>query len=157
MMLCGGIIGAIKLIPTIIASVKETAKARSTATKGDGSSTQLLILLGGVIIGFIAAFIISGSFLMAIIGAVLSFILSLLFVIVAGRLTGTIGTSNLPVSGMTIASLVIVTLVFVVMGWTSKVDNTSLLLFGSFIVVAIAIAGGYCQSQKVTYVIGGNK
>ena len=157
MMLCGGIIGAIKLIPTIIASVKETAKARSSATKGDGSSTQLLILLGGVIIGFIAAFIISGSFLMAIIGAVLSFILSLLFVIVAGRLTGTIGTSNLPVSGMTIASLVIVTLVFVVMGWTSKVDNTSLLLFGSFIVVAIAIAGGYCQSQKVTYVIGGNK
>ena len=157
MMLCGGIIGAIKLIPTIIASVKETAKARSTATKGDGSSTQLLILLGGVIIGFIAAFIISGSFLMAIIGAVLSFILSLLFVIVAGRLTGTIGTSNLPVSGMTIASLVIATLVFVIMGWTSKVDNTSLLLFGSFIVVAIAIAGGYCQSQKVTYVIGGNK
>ncbi|WP_018589386.1 OPT family oligopeptide transporter [Terrisporobacter glycolicus] len=157
MMLCGGIIGAIKLIPTIIASVKETAKARATATKGDGSSTQLLILIGGVIIGFIASFIISGSILMAIIGAILSFILSLLFVIVAGRLTGTIGTSNLPVSGMTIASLVIVTLVFVIMGWTSTVDNKSLLLFGSFIVVSIAIAGGYCQSQKVTYVIGGNK
>ncbi|MEG0855382.1 MAG: oligopeptide transporter, OPT family [Terrisporobacter sp.] len=157
MMLCGGIIGALKLIPTIIASVKETMKARATATKGDGSSTQLLILLAGVIVGFIAAFMISGSFLMAIIGAVLSLILSLLFVIVAGRLTGTIGTSNLPVSGMTIASLVIVTLVFVIMGWTSPANNKSLLLFGSFIVVAIAIAGGYCQSQKVTYVIGGNK
>jgi len=157
MMLCGGIIGAIKLIPTIIASVKETAKARATATKGDGSSTQLLILIGGIIIGFIASFIISGSISMAIIGAILSFILSLLFVIVAGRLTGTIGTSNLPVSGMTIASLVIVTLIFVIMGWTSTVDNKSLLLFGSFIVVSIAIAGGYCQSQKVTYVIGGNK
>lgn len=157
MMLCGGIIGAIKLIPTIIASVKETAKARATATKGDGSSAQLLILLGGVIVGFIASFIISGSILMAIVGAISSFILSLLFVIVAGRLTGTIGTSNLPVSGMTIASLVIVTLVFVVMGWTSTVDNKSLLLFGSFIVVAIAISGGYFQSQKVTYVIGGNK
>lgn len=46
---------------------------------------------------------------MTIVGAILSFILSLLFVIVAGRLTGTIGTSNLPVSGMTIASLVITT------------------------------------------------
>ena len=43
------------------------------------------------------------------------------------------------------------------MGWTSPENNKSLLLFGSFIVVAIAIAGGYCQSQKVTYVIGGNK
>lgn len=157
MMLCGGIIGAIKLIPTIIASVKETTKAKATSTNGDGSSSQLLILLGGVIVGFIASFIISGNILMAIIGAILSFILSLLFVIVAGRLTGTIGTSNLPVSGMTIASLVIVTLIFVIMGWTSTVDNKSLLLFGSFIVVAIAISGGYFQSQKVTYVIGGNK
>ena len=157
MMLCGGIIGAIKLIPTIIASVKETAKARATATKGDGSSTQMLILLGGVVIGFIAAFLISGNFMMALIGAILSLLLSLLFVIVAGRLTGTIGTSNLPVSGMTIASLVIVTLAFVLMGWTSEADNKSLLLFGSFIVVAIAMAGGYSQSQKVTYIVGGNK
>ncbi|MGL4913257.1 MAG: OPT family oligopeptide transporter [Romboutsia sp.] len=157
MMLCGGIIGAVKLIPTIIASIKETTKARATATKGDGSSTEMLILLGGIVVGFIAAFIISGNFTMALIGAVLSLLLSLLFVIVAGRLTGTIGTSNLPVSGMTIASLVIVTLVFVIMGWTSQADNKSLLLFGSFIVVAIAMAGGYSQSQKVTYVIGGNK
>ena len=58
---------------------------------------------------------------------------------------------------MTIASLVIVTLVFVIMGWTDLEANKSLLLFGSFIVVAIAIAGGYTQSQKVTYIIGGSK
>ena len=157
MMLCGGIIGAIKLIPTIIASVKETAKARATATKGDGSSAQILILLGGMVVGFIASFIVSNSFMMAIVGAILSLVLSLLFVIVAGRLTGTIGTSNLPVSGMTIASLVIVTLIFVLMGWKSPEDNKTLLLLGSFIVVSIAIAGGYSQSQKVTYIIGGNK
>ena len=157
MMLCGGIIGAIKLIPTIIASVKETAKARATATKGDGSSAQMLILLGGMVVGFIASFIVSNSFMMAIVGAILSLVLSLLFVIVAGRLTGTIGTSNLPVSGMTIASLVIVTLIFVLMGWKSPEDNKTLLLLGSFIVVSIAIAGGYSQSQKVTYIIGGSK
>ncbi|XTR38163.1 OPT family oligopeptide transporter [Paraclostridium tenue] len=157
MMLCGGIIGAIKLIPTIIASVKETAKARATATKGDGTSAQMLILLGGMVVGFIASFIVSNSFMMAIVGAILSLVLSLLFVIVAGRLTGTIGTSNLPVSGMTIASLVIVTLIFVLMGWKSPEDNKTLLLLGSFIVVSIAIAGGYSQSQKVTYIIGGSK
>ena len=94
---------------------------------------------------------------MAIIAVIVSLILSLLFVIVAGRLTGTIGTSNLPVSGMTIASLVILTLVFVIMGWTTKADNKSLLLFAAFMVVAISVAGGYSQSQKVTYVIGGSK
>ncbi|MCC0630963.1 OPT family oligopeptide transporter [Clostridioides sp. ZZV15-6388] len=158
MMLCGGIIGAIKLIPTIIASIKETLKAKSsTGDAEEGSSIQMILLLGGVVVGFLAAFLISGNIAMAIIGAIISLLLSLLFVIVAGRLTGTIGTSNLPVSGMTIASLVIVTLVFVVMGWTDLEANKSLLLFGSFIVVAIAIAGGYTQSQKVTYIIGGSK
>ena len=157
MMLCGGIIGAVKLIPTIIASVKETMNAKSSSEDGEGSSSYLIILLAGTVIGLIASFIISESIVMTIVGAILSFILSLLFVIVAGRLTGTIGTSNLPVSGMTIASLVITTVVFVSMGWTSQADNKSLLLFGSFIVVAIAIAGGYCQSQKVTFVVGGNK
>ncbi|HBG7254879.1 OPT family oligopeptide transporter [Clostridioides difficile] len=158
MMLCGGIIGAIKLIPTIIASINETLKAKSSTGEGEeGSSIQMILLLGGVVIGFLAAFLISGNIVMAIIGAIISLLLSLLFVIVAGRLTGTIGTSNLPVSGMTIASLVIVTLVFVIMGWTDLEANKSLLLFGSFIVVAIAIAGGYTQSQKVTYIIGGSK
>ncbi|MGL5651478.1 MAG: OPT family oligopeptide transporter [Paraclostridium sp.] len=157
MMLCGGIIGAVKLIPTIIASVKETMKAKSS-NDGEGSSAlQTIILLGGIVIAFVAGFIISGSVTMAIVGAIASVLLAGLFVIVAGRLTGTIGTSNLPVSGMTIASLVILTLVFVIMGWKGQADNKSLLLFGTFIVVSIAIAGGYSQSQKVTYIIGGSK
>ena len=158
MMLCGGIIGALKLIPTIVVSIKETLKAKSSNDgNAEGSSGEMIILLGSVVIAFVAAFMISGSVTMAIVGAIVSLILSLLFVIVAGRLTGTIGTSNLPVSGMTIASLVILTLVFVVMGWTSIADNKSLLLFATFMVVAIAVAGGYSQSQKVTYIIGGSK
>ena len=158
MMLCGGIIGAIKLIPTIVVSVKETLNARSGKDgSSEGSSGEMLILIASMVIAFVAAFIISGSIKMAIVGAIVSLILSLLFVIVAGRLTGTIGTSNLPVSGMTIASLVILTLVFVIMGWTSNADNKSLLLFAAFMVVAISTAGGYTQSQKVTYVIGGSK
>ncbi|MGL5756504.1 MAG: OPT family oligopeptide transporter [Paraclostridium sp.] len=158
MMLCGGIIGAVKLIPTIIASVKETLNAKSSSGDSNENSTlQNIILLSGAVIAFVAGFIISGSIAMAIIGSIVSLFLAALFVIVAGRLTGTIGTSNLPVSGMTIASLVIATLVFVIMGWTDLADNKSLLLFGTFIVVAISIAGGYSQSQKVTYIIGGSK
>ncbi|MGL6106505.1 OPT family oligopeptide transporter [Romboutsia sp.] len=159
MMLCGGLIGAIKLIPTIVVSLKETLNARASKDgSSEGSSTEMLILLAGVVIAFVAGFIVSnGNITMAILGSIVAVILSLLFVIVAGRLTGTIGTSNLPVSGMTIASLVILTLVFVAMGWKSNADNKSLLLFASFMVVAISVAGGYNQSQKVTYIIGGNK
>ena len=158
MMLCGGIIGAVKLIPTIVLSIKETLKAKSSkdanAEKGSG---EMLLLLGGIVVAFVAAFFISQSVTMAIVAAIVSLILSMLFVIVSGRLTGTIGTSNLPVSGMTIASLVILTLVFVIMGWTGQADNKTLLLFAAFMVVAISVAGGYSQSQKVTYIIGGSK
>ena len=156
MMLSGGLIGAIKLIPTIYVSIKETLNAKSSG--GAKSKASIIFLLTGIIVGLVCAFIISnGNILMASIVIILSFLLSLLFVIVSGRLTGTIGTSNLPVSGMTIASLVIVTLVFVIMGWTSPENNKSLLLFGTFIVISIAVAGGYCQSQKVTFIIGGDK
>ncbi|WP_066896489.1 OPT family oligopeptide transporter [Clostridium nigeriense] len=158
MMLCGGLIGALKLIPTIIVSIKETMKAKSSNDSNiEKSSGEIIVLLAGVIIAFVAAFIISQSIKMAIVATIVSLILSLLFVIVSGRLTGTIGTSNLPVSGMTIASLVILTLVFVIMGWTTNADNKSLLLFAAFMVVAISVAGGYSQSQKVTYIIGGSR
>src|SRR5690606_37666374 len=55
------------------------------------------------------------------------------------------------------ASLVLVTLLFLGFGWTSPENNKSLLLFGSFIVTAIAMAGGYTQSQKVSMVLGGSR
>lgn len=157
MMLSGGIIGAVKLIPTIISSIKETLNAKSSNGEGSSSAGNM-ILLGGIVVGFIGGFLISGgNIFMAITASILSLFCSLLFVIVSGRLTGTIGTSNLPVSGMTISSIVIVTLLFVVMGWKNPENNRSLLLFGTFIVTCIATAGGYCQSQKVTFVIGGDK
>lgn len=157
MMLSGGLIGAIRLIPTIISSIKETLHAKNH-DKGNAGTFASVMLLIGIGIGFVSAFFISGGNLwMAVLGAVMSFILSLLFVIVSGRLTGTIGTSNLPVSGMVIASLVIVTLLFVILGWKSMEDNKTLLLFGTFIVTAISVAGGYCQTQKATFLIGGEK
>ncbi|MBU3073763.1 OPT family oligopeptide transporter [Clostridium estertheticum] len=157
MMLSGGFIGAIKLIPTIVASIKETMSAKSSNGNGSSSAGNM-ILLSGIVISFIGGFMISGgNILMAITASALSLFLSLLFAIVSGRLTGTIGTSNLPVSGMTIASIVVVTLLFVVMGWKNPANNKSLLLFGTFIVTVISVAAGYCQSQKVTYIVGGDK
>lgn len=155
MMLSGGLISAIKLIPTVVASLRETFSAKGS--KGSGSIATLVFFIS-IAIGFVGGFLISGgNIVMALLASLLSLILSLMFVIVSGRLTGTIGTSNLPVSGMTIASIVVLTLIFVAFGWTSTADNRSLLLFATFIVTAISAAGGYCQSQKVSFVIGGRK
>ena len=154
-MLSGGLISAVKLIPVIISSVRDTFRNRGA---GGSGLQEIAILFGGVVIGFVGGFLFSGgNILMAILGPVLCIVLSMLFVIVSGRLTGTVGTSNLPVSGMTIASLMIVTLSFVNQGWVSAGDNKTLLLFGTFIVTAIAVAGGYSQSQKVSFVIGADK
>ncbi len=159
MMLSGGLIGAVKLIPTIITSIKKTLGAKSSVQGAEaGSGIGRIILIAGIILSFGAGFIISGGNIgMAVLASVLSVILAMLFTIVSGRLTGVVGTSNLPVSGMTIASLVLVTLLFLGFGWTTPANNKSLLLFGSFIVTAIAMAGGYTQSQKVSFILGGSK
>ena len=154
-MLSGGLISAIRLIPIVFSSVKDTLRNRGA---GGGGLQEFVILLAGIAVGAGGGYLISGgNTLMAILSTILCIILSMLFVIVAGRLTGTIGTSNLPVSGMTIASIVLVTLLFVGMGWASGADNKTLLLFGTFIVTAIAVSGGYCQSQKVAFIIGADK
>lgn len=82
MMLSGGLIGAIKLIPTIISSIKETLNAKAS-NSGKSSSVENMILLGGIILGFVGGFVASnGNIVMAILASILSLFLSLLFVIV---------------------------------------------------------------------------
>lgn len=156
MMLSGGIIGAVKLIPTVVSSLRETFAAKSSS-KG-GGSLATIFFMASILIAFVGGIMVSGgNVMMIIVATLLSLILALLFVIVSGKLAGTIGCSNLPVSGMTIASVVVLTLLFLGFGWTSEGNNRSLLMFATFIVTAIAAAGGYCQSQKVSFVIGGRK
>lgn len=156
MMLCGGLIGAIKLIPTIVTSIKKTLNARNSAGEEKNTLGMIAIVIGAVGV-FVAGMFIAHNLAMGIVGSLLAIILSLLFVIVSARIAGTIGCSNLPVSGMTIASLVIMTVVFVLFGWTNSEHTQILLMFGTFVVTAIAVGGGYMQSQKVTYIIGGSK
>ena len=154
MMLCGGIVGAIKLIPVIGTSIKQTLNAKDNGAK---SRLGVICLLIATIAIFFVGFFISGNILMAIIGGILSLVLALLFVIVSARMAGTIGCSNNPVSGMTIASLVIMTLFFAIFGWKSNAQTQILLMFGVFIVTAISVGAAYVQTQKVNYLIGGNK
>ena len=169
MMLAGGLLGALKLIPVIIASLKETFKGQEVKgtsgveeTQGKGA-TGILLLIGMVLLITCALFIASGV-LMIVVSLVLIFLFCFLFAIVAARMTGNIGTSNLPISGMTIASLLVVTVTFVIFGnitgdeiWTSKEANIIILLALTTVVTSISNSGGYAQIQKVTFVLGGNR
>lgn len=159
MMLGGGIIGAVKLLPAIKQSIAETVRARKSSSgsdKGDRFST-LLLLSGAVAILIVSFFFAKYNLMIAIVGGLLSILLSFLFVIVSARMAGLIGASNNPVSGMTIASMVILTLIFAICGWTNTNYVQILLTFGVFIVTAISVGSGYMQTQKVSFVIGGSK
>ena len=159
MMLGGGIIGALKLIPAIKQSISETLKARKSSTgadKGDKFSSMLL-LIGTIAILIVSFFFAKYNIMIALVGGLLSILLSFLFVIVSARMAGLIGASNNPVSGMTIASMVILTLIFAICGWSDTDHVEILLTFGVFIVTAISVGSGYMQTQKVSFVIGGNK
>ena len=156
MMLCGGIIGAIKLIPVIVTSIKKTLNARNNSGEEKNSLGIMALLVATIAIFIVGAFL-TGNMVITILAGIMSLVLALLFVIVSARLAGTIGCSNAPVSGMTIASLVVMTLVFALMGWTSNTHNETLLLFGVFIVTAISVGGAYMQTQKVNYLVGGRR
>lgn len=158
MMLGGGIIGALKLIPAIKQSISETLKARKSSNGDNGDKfSSMLLLLGAVLILVVSFFFAKYNIMIALIGGLLSIILSFLFVIVSARMAGLIGASNNPVSGMTIASMVILTLIFAICGWSDNDHVQILLTFGVFIVTAISVGSGYMQTQKVSFVIGGNK
>ena len=72
------------------------------------------------------------------------------------RMVGLIGESNNPVSGMTIAALLVIATVLKLMGHTGTQGMTTALMIGSVICIAIAVAGGTSQSLKTTFIIGGN-
>ncbi len=156
MMLTGGIIGAIKLIPTIYSSIKATLS--NAGSNGENSSKFMSIVMLIAVVGvLIAAFVATPSIGKAIVGLVLAFIFIVMFAIVGSKMTGDIGTSNLPVSGMTIASLLIVTVIFLILGWKTDLDNKAILLIGTIIVSGISVSGGYAQSHKVSFIMGGSK
>lgn len=161
MMLAGGVISAIKLLPVIISSVKEILGAKQD---NQNSGITGLLIIGGIAILAVSTIFITSSILMGIVTIILVLIFSFLFSIVAARMTGDIGTSNLPVSGMTIASLLIVTVVFVfigkatgVAGWTDANGNLAILLALTAVVTAISVSAGYSQTQKATFILGGSK
>jgi putative OPT family oligopeptide transporter len=76
------------------------------------------------------------------------------FVTVSSRIVGLIGSSNNPISGMTIATLMGTCLVFIAIGWTGKVYEPMALVVGGMICIAAANAGATSQDLKTGYLIG---
>ncbi len=155
-MLGGGIISALKLVPVVVSSLKELTN-KSSENKKESKFGKIILITGVVLLIASGLFISKGDITIFILATLLSFVFILVFSIVSGRVAGSLGTSNLPVSGMTIASLVVMTIMFVALGTTEPEENKVLLLYGAIIVTAIATSGGYVQSQKVAFIMGGSE
>jgi len=76
------------------------------------------------------------------------------FVTVSSRITGIIGTSSNPISGMTIATLMATCLLFVALGWTGDVYQAVALSVGGIVCIAAANGGGTSQELKTGYIVG---
>jgi len=155
----GGFLSLAKSLPTIISSFQKAAagmrKGEASAVTRMDQEAPLTWVIAAAVLGFLLTWLVpavgGGP-----VGALMAVLFSFFFAVVSGRMVGMIGASNNPVSGMTIASLLIVTTVLKLIGNTGDKGMTMALMVGGVICVAIAVAGGTAQSLKTTFVIGGS-
>ena len=158
--LAAGLITLGRTLPTIVASAREGIK-----DFGAGAGTGVTLRTER---DMPTAFVIGGSLLLAIflavapkmpmqgnfLAAILVIVFGFLFVTVSSRITGLIGTSSNPISGMTIATLILTCLMFVALGWTGNAYGPIALCVGAVVCIAAANAGGTSQDLKTGYLVG---
>ena len=161
----GGIITLFKTIPTIIKSVKGSltslnAEKEVNAPKVLRTEKDLslkLVGFGSLALVALIAFLpqVPGdTILQKLLIGVLVLFFGALFVTVASRIVGLIGTSNSPISGMTIATVMGTSLIFLSVGWSGQAFEPLVLVVGGMICIAAANAGGTSQDLKSGYIVG---
>ncbi len=159
----GGFITLLKTIPTIISSFKESIGSINDKTEGssvlrtDKDLNIKVVLFGSIALMILMALIplIPGNgFLNRLLLGVLVVIFGAFFVTVSSRIVGIIGSSNNPISGMTIATVMATCLVFIGIGWSGKTYEPMVLVVGGMICIAAANAGATSQDLKTGYILG---
>ncbi len=160
----GGIITLIKTIPTIIKSVKGSFGSIKNSGEQSGAvlRTEKDLSLKIVGIGSLALVALiailpqvpGDSILQKLLIGILVIIFGALFVTVSSRIVGLIGSSNNPISGMTIATVMGTSLIFMAVGWTGKTYEPLVLVVGGMICIAAANAGATSQDLKSGYIVG---
>src|SRR5229473_5353411 len=161
----GGIISLFRSLPTIWSGLKgglADLRGGQAATAGAPRTDQdisMKFVIGGILalIGMIMAFPQLGlqvNIGVAFLGAVLIVAFGFLFVTVSSRLTGEIGSSSNPISGMTVATLLLTCLIFVVLGWTGSNYYVTALSIGGIVCIASSNGGTTSQDLKTGFLVG---
>jgi OPT family oligopeptide transporter len=161
----GGFITLVKTIPTMISSFRESVGSLKDTSKGAVIRTEhdlsfKVVIFGSIGLILLTAFlpdnIIPGdSILQKLLIGFLIVLFGFFFVTVSSRIVGLVGTSNNPISGMTIATLMGTCLIFTSVGWSGKLYEPLALVVGGMICIAAANAGGTSQDLKTGFIVGG--
>jgi putative OPT family oligopeptide transporter len=163
----GGIISLIRSLPTIWRGLREGLRdvglfRAGPAAGGPVPRTDQDLSMKFVGIGIIAlmASVVAAPMLLdaglgaKLLGAALIVVFGFLFVTVSSRLTGEIGSSSNPISGMTIATLLLTCLIFLVAGWTGSAYYVTALSVGAIVCIASSNGGSTSQDLKTGYLLG---
>ncbi len=153
---CGGGLSLIKSLPLIIKTFGEAMKGFG---KGDATNERtnqdlnIKFILIGVVVLALAIWIVP-VIPINLFGAFLIVIFGFFFATVSSRMVGLVGSSNNPVSGMTIATLLVATIALKATGTTGQAGMTAAIAIGGVICIVAAIAGDTSQDLKTGYILG---
>jgi putative OPT family oligopeptide transporter len=157
----GGVISLIQALPTIWHGLKGGVAGLGGAVAGGREGGVLrtdrdlsLKFVGIGIVVLIAAIIVAPTLHMNLLGALLIIAFGFLFVTVSSRLTGEIGSTSNPISGMTVATLLFTCLVFLLVGWTGGTYYVTALSVGAIVCIASSNGGTTSQDLKTGYLVG---
>ena len=155
----GGIISVLRSLPTIWhalrGGLRDFRGVRDLAA-GSGRTDRdisLKVVLIGVL-GLLAAITLATPLHMNLMGALLIVVFGFIFVTVSSRLTGEIGSSSNPISGMTVATLLLTCLIFLLLDWTEARYSVTALSVGGIVCIASSNGGTTAQSIKTGYLVG---
>jgi putative OPT family oligopeptide transporter len=155
----GGIISLGRSLPIIWSGIREGLKDVSFGAKTgrDVLRTENDLSMRFVFVGIAAllvAIVLARPLHMNALGAILIVLFGFLFVTVSSRLTGEIGSSSNPISGMTVATLLLTCMIFLLVGWTGGSHYVTALSVGAIVCIAASNGGTTSQDLKTGFLIG---
>ena len=155
-----GIISLFRSLPTIWSSIRSgisDLRGSQTASGNNVPRTEQDIGIKWVVVGIVALMVMILAFRslqMNLLGAVMIVLFGFLFVTVSSRLTGEVGSSSNPISGMTIATLLLTCLIFLIVGWTAPPYYVTALSVGAIVCIAASNGGTTSQDLKTGFLVG---
>lgn len=153
----GGIISLIKSLPLIARTFKDSLKgmkgAGSTSNARTAQDINMKVIILCIVLCTLAIWLVP-AIPITLIGAIIIVIFGFFFATVSSRMVGLVGSSNNPVSGMAIATLLFATIILKLTGESGAHGMQSAIAIGSIICIVAAIAGDTSQDLKTGYLLG---